>query len=226
MKKFLKKYLYLLIVLIVLLSLMLYFIFNKDEVKEERNPLEEEIVNVTEKINVIEENKKIKIDIKGAVKNPGVYELDDNTRVIDAINVSGGLTAKADTSSINLSKVLKDEMVIVIYTKDEILKAKEENVKIEYVEIEKECVCPKLPNDACISNTSKNDLISINTASFPSSITVRLSTAYSFLIFIKSSLMTFAISFLLPRIFSYLAIFLQASSYSFCNASISRPISL
>lgn len=165
MKKFLKKYLYLLIVLIVLLSLMLYFIFNKDEVKEERNPLEEEIVNVTEKINVIEENKKIKIDIKGAVKNPGVYELDDNTRVIDAINVSGGLTAKADTSSINLSKVLKDEMVIVIYTKDEILKAKEENVKIEYVEIEKECVCPKLPNDACISDISKNDLISINTAS-------------------------------------------------------------
>lgn len=164
MKNFLKKYLYLLIVLIVLSSLMLYFIFNKEEVKEEMDPLEE-IVNVTEKNNVIEENKKIKIDIKGAVKNPGVYELNDNTRVIDAINVSGGLTAKADTSSINLSKVLKDEMVIVIYTKDEILKAKEENVKIEYVEIEKECVCPKLPNDACISDTSKNDLISINTAS-------------------------------------------------------------
>ncbi len=164
MKNFLKKYLYLLIVLIVLSSLMLYFIFNKEEVKEEIDPLEE-IVNVTEKNNVIEENKKIKIDIKGAVKNPGVYELNDNTRVIDAINVSGGLTAKADTSSINLSKVLKDEMVIVIYTKDEILKAKEENVKIEYVEIEKECVCPKLPNDACISDTSKNDLISINTAS-------------------------------------------------------------
>lgn len=164
MKNFLKKYLYLLIVLIVLLSLMLYFIFNKEEVKEEIEPLEE-VANVTEKINVIEENKKIKIDIKGAVKNPGVYELNDNTRVIDAINVSGGLTAKADTSSINLSKVLKDEMVIVIYTKDEILKAKEENVKIEYVEIEKECVCPKLPNDACISDTSKNDLISINTAS-------------------------------------------------------------
>lgn len=164
MKNFLKKYLYLLIVLIVLSSLMLYFIFNKEKVKEEMDPLEE-IVNVTEKNNVIEENKKIKIDIKGAVKNPGVYELNDNTRVIDAINVSGGLTAKADTSSINLSKVLKDEMVIVIYTKDEILKAKEENVKIEYVEIEKECVCPKLPNDACISDTSKNDLISINTAS-------------------------------------------------------------
>lgn len=164
MKNFLKKYLYLLIVLIILLSLMLYFIFNKEEVKEEIEPLEE-VANVTEKINVIEENKKIKIDIKGAVKNPGVYELNDNTRVIDAINVSGGLTAKADTSSINLSKVLKDEMVIVIYTKDEILKAKEENVKIEYVEIEKECVCPKLPNDACISDTSKNDLISINTAS-------------------------------------------------------------
>lgn len=164
MKNFLKKYLYLLIVLIILLSLMLYFIFNKEEVKEEIESLEE-VANVTEKINVIEENKKIKIDIKGAVKNPGVYELNDNTRVIDAINVSGGLTAKADTSSINLSKVLKDEMVIVIYTKDEILKAKEENVKIEYVEIEKECVCPKLPNDACISDTSKNDLISINTAS-------------------------------------------------------------
>ena len=83
------------------------------------------------------------------------------------------------------------------------------------------------PKRSIINITScSGTFFSINTASFPSSITVRLSTAYSFLIFIKSSLMTFAISFLLPRIFSYLAIFLQASSYSFCNASISRPISL
>lgn len=67
----------------------------------------------------IEETKSIKVDIKGAIKTPGVYELKENDRIIDVIKLSGGLLDVADTSTINLSKRVFDEMVIVIPTKEE-----------------------------------------------------------------------------------------------------------
>ena len=49
-------------------------------------------------------NSKIKVEVKGAVNNPGVYELELDNRVIDAINSAGGLREDANTSVINLSK--------------------------------------------------------------------------------------------------------------------------
>ncbi len=53
-------------------------------------------------------------DIKGAVKNPGVYEINANTNINDVINLAGGLLKDSDVSLINLSKKVKDEMVIYI----------------------------------------------------------------------------------------------------------------
>ena len=63
---------------------------------------------------------KVKVDIKGAIKKPGVYEVDNNKRVIDVINIAGGLNKNANTNYINLSSKVKDEMVIWIYTSKEI----------------------------------------------------------------------------------------------------------
>lgn len=134
-------------------------------------------LDVKEDLNEQEDTIKldtIKVDIKGAVNNPGVYELKNNSRVGDVILISGGLTKDADTSVINLSKTLKDEMVIIIYTKKEISEMKKGSTSIKY--IEKECVCPKIENDACIENlvtnekndtaqNVKNTKISLNTAS-------------------------------------------------------------
>lgn len=54
------------------------------------------------------------IDIKGAVKSPGVYEFQKDERVKDAIERAGGLLEDADTSAVNLSQKLKDQMLIVI----------------------------------------------------------------------------------------------------------------
>lgn len=55
---------------------------------------------------------KIKIDIAGAVINPGVYELSENARVEDALNAAGGLSEEADrdwvAKNLNLATKLSD----------------------------------------------------------------------------------------------------------------------
>ncbi len=79
------------------------------EIKKEEEIPEEEVKKVS-----------FKIDIKGEVVTPGVYEVDDGMIVLDAINLAGGLTPKADTSNINLSEKLVSEMVIVINSKEEV----------------------------------------------------------------------------------------------------------
>ncbi len=54
------------------------------------------------------------VDIKGAVVSPGVYILDSGTRIFQALILAGGVKANADTSSINLSQEVFDEMVIYV----------------------------------------------------------------------------------------------------------------
>lgn len=58
-------------------------------------------------------------DIKGEIKNPGVYEINENTNINDVIKMAGGLTKNSNVSLINLSKNVKDEMVIYIPNKNE-----------------------------------------------------------------------------------------------------------
>lgn len=148
------------IIIMVLISISILIYLPKDESEEITTNLvnNEQIIEKIEEIKT-EQVKKLKIDIKGEVKNPGVYELNEGDRVIEAIQVSGGLTENADTSLINLSKNLKDEMVIIIYSKNIIEELKKEEVKTETIikYVEKECVCPDIINDACINTEEKND---------------------------------------------------------------------
>ena len=110
----------------------------------------------------------IRVDIKGAVATPGVYEMREGTRVADVIYQAGGVLENADLSRINLSKRVLDEMVIIIYTKEEIAAYQAAQTKIEYVYLEPDCNCPDTVNDACITqqptDTSTSDKISLNTA--------------------------------------------------------------
>lgn len=107
------------------------------------------------------------IDIKGAVKNPGVYTTNCNDNVSDVIRLAGGLTEEADTSVTNLAKQVTNEMVIIIYTKEEV---KNSNVVDTVVKvIEQECICPNIQNDGCINDQitdtiGGSKLININTA--------------------------------------------------------------
>jgi len=54
------------------------------------------------------------VDIKGAVKKPGVYQMKAGDRVKDAIDAAGGLTAEADSQKVNLAQRVEDQMVIVV----------------------------------------------------------------------------------------------------------------
>ncbi|HEY8890373.1 MAG TPA: helix-hairpin-helix domain-containing protein [Clostridium sp.] len=75
--------------------------------------------DTTAKSKIIIEDINIKVDIKGAIKNPGVYEIKKGSRVTDLIKLAGGGTPAADLDSTNLSSKLNDEDCIVINTKGE-----------------------------------------------------------------------------------------------------------
>ncbi|HIE09936.1 MAG TPA: ComEA family DNA-binding protein [Armatimonadetes bacterium] len=56
----------------------------------------------------------ILVHVTGAVKRPGVYELPEGARVLDAIRKAGGPTKDADLDKINLADFLSDgEKVLV-----------------------------------------------------------------------------------------------------------------
>ena len=147
---------------VVSLALYYFLIYrNKPEpvpIKEDNNIVEEK-----EKMNNLND---IVVDIKGYVKKPGVYSFkeSDNARIIDLIEKAGGLLKDADTSTINLSKKLSDEMIIIIYSKNEIA-----NYTKTQDDLRKKLeICEnKLKNDACltISKETSNNKVNINEAS-------------------------------------------------------------
>lgn len=143
--------------------IVLYFFGNQNKNQEKveiQTIINEEVEDKTnnEIIN------RITIDIKGAIKKPGVYTIESDKRVIDAIELAGGLLESADNSVINLSKKLKDEMVIIIYTKDEIKEMLQGDTSVKI--IEKECICPKLENDACVDDNKVTNATD-NESSYP-----------------------------------------------------------
>ena len=77
----------------------------KDVKKEEKEePLERDLITV---------------DVKGAVKSPGIYDLPVGSRVNDAVQKAGGLTEQADSKSINLAQKVSDEALVYVPTKGE-----------------------------------------------------------------------------------------------------------
>ena len=96
------------------------------------------------------------IEIKGQVAKPGVYSLEKGKRVVDAINIAGGLTDKADTSLLNQSIKLTDQMVIIIYSKEEIESIKDKKEEPNVIED----ICQiEIKNDACICNNDDTVVI-------------------------------------------------------------------
>ncbi|XBW80521.1 helix-hairpin-helix domain-containing protein [Bacillus velezensis] len=62
---------------------------------------------------------KIMIDVKGAVRNPGVYEMKAGDRVTQAIEKAGGLKKKADELNVNLAEQLQDGTIVYIPSEGE-----------------------------------------------------------------------------------------------------------
>lgn len=135
------------ILFILFTVLIIGWALDEEPEKVEEKPIKIEKKEKTEKK---EEVEKIKVDIKGEINTPGVYELTKENNVMDAINLAGGLTNKSDTSNINLSKKLKDEMVIIVYSKQEIINMKEKE----------KITCPPC-NNACIEEKDETSKINI-----------------------------------------------------------------
>ena len=158
-----------LVILLIVFILIYYFLLY--------HPTDDVIVeSILEYNNKPDENTKdeIFVDIKGQVNAPGVYSFksDNNARINDLIEKAGGLTKEADTSTINLSKKLDDEMTIIIYSKKEI-----ENYVKTQDELKKKLeICEtKLKNNACIkekNDSVKSNKININEANLDELMTI------------------------------------------------------
>ena len=83
--------------------------------------------NSDSKIEVISENMdnedNLLVEISGAVKNPGVYEMNEGDRVNDLLIVAGGLSEDADLNwtekMLNRAEKLSDEQKVYIPRKNE-----------------------------------------------------------------------------------------------------------
>ncbi|WLR49909.1 helix-hairpin-helix domain-containing protein [Bacillus tianshenii] len=91
------------------------FLFRPNDVVTEQ--VEEELFQVQEpeKEELQEvEPVLIVVDVKGAVHSPGVYEMQEGSRVIDAIEKAEGFLDKAAQEAVNLASRVSDEMLIYV----------------------------------------------------------------------------------------------------------------
>ena len=103
--------------------------------------VEEENEEVSKEM-IVENKKKLVVEIKGQVNNPNIYYLEDGSIINDLINEAGGLTNKASINNINRAELLTDHACILIPSIDE--------------ETSNEMISS--------SNSIKSDKININTA--------------------------------------------------------------
>ncbi len=122
-----------------------------------------EIVQEEQKCECEEISEEVLVDIKGAVKKPGVYKLGKNSIVNDVIVLAGGLKSGATTDDINLSKAIYNEMVIYISTKSE-LKEKQNNtsnIPSSTSETKVDNICVN-PNKVNINSATVDELTTLN----------------------------------------------------------------
>ncbi|QZN93747.1 helix-hairpin-helix domain-containing protein [Limosilactobacillus panis] len=62
---------------------------------------------------------RVCVDVKGAVKRPGVYRLAGGARVDEALRAAGGPLPTADMRQVNLAKELADQQAIYVPTQGE-----------------------------------------------------------------------------------------------------------
>ncbi len=68
----------------------------------------------TSQQEVIQKNTNIIVHITGCVENEGIVELEEGSRIADAIEASGGLTLDANLENVNLAYQLQDGQKIKI----------------------------------------------------------------------------------------------------------------
>ena len=172
-------------IIIAIIGLMiiiafLYYIYTKEddsiisteEIVEE-NMVENTIGNLEENEETTKEDTdKIIVHVSGAVNKEGIVELEENSRISDAIDKAEGLKENADTKNINLAFKLEDGMKIYIPTIGESREQNKQNGQSQnqtlmdetskYVTSSSGVVQEEQTNGQ--SEQKKNEKININTA--------------------------------------------------------------
>ncbi|MGO2082421.1 helix-hairpin-helix domain-containing protein [Vagococcus sp.] len=130
-RKLLKSYFWFLIAFLVTLVILVGVVIGINQKGEETlaDELKEEqySASTSEKVKEVKEENEIKIkkseeayvDVKGAVKKPGMYPVEKNMRIFDVIKLAGGLTEEADLNQLNYAQKVMDQMVIYVLKKGE-----------------------------------------------------------------------------------------------------------
>ena len=86
----------------IILSVIGYFALPRDEIViQASEDSEEEVLNIY-------------VHIEGCVHRPGVYEIEEGTRLYELIEIAGGETEDADLSKINLASILVDAQKVYV----------------------------------------------------------------------------------------------------------------
>jgi len=102
------------IVLVVIIIIGLGVILYKNTAYKENVVINPSSDNLENNSTVKVDSQPIIIHIVGAIKNPGVYKLKQNDRVIDAVKIAGGETEEANLDAINLAAFIKDGQKIIV----------------------------------------------------------------------------------------------------------------
>ncbi|MCM3712785.1 helix-hairpin-helix domain-containing protein [Alkalihalobacillus oceani] len=109
-------------VVALLVSVVLFQHFRNaqiDEVAQAGNDFLFEVENEAAAEEETPAEQVIIVDVKGAVQAPGLYKLEEESRVYDAIERAGGFREDAAEQQLNLAERIYDEMMIYVPTEGE-----------------------------------------------------------------------------------------------------------
>ena len=110
------------IVILITLLVGIYLMVNK-EAQVDTTMWEETSLTTTAEVATDATKERaetmIYVDIKGAVKVPGIYQLKTQQRIWDALALAGGVSEEADTAQVNYAQKVKDQMIIYVPKKGE-----------------------------------------------------------------------------------------------------------
>lgn len=120
-------------------------------------------------VSQVENSKsKIQVDVKGAVKNPGVITVQANQRVDVVIKKAGGIKKDADLNQVNLSHKLADQMLVYIPVKGDETQINSpvlvKNDKNDTSQVDGEETASSGTSDEGIDQPDGNEKVNINSA--------------------------------------------------------------
>ena len=157
---------FIIIFVLIVLAVLGYTIWNftKDNSNETEiddlmiNTNTENITNTLDTQATTAPSEKIIIYIIGCVKTPGVYELDVDSRVSNAVDAAGGLSETADLTKINLAYKLEDGQKITIPSIND--KTDEDSTYEDFITDSSENTI----SQTNLTNSSKSNIVNINSA--------------------------------------------------------------